>query len=262
MERVHMNRLLVFASILMLTMNGCTRATERAVSHPDFSGVWTSPGAEYVHLPEQTKPKFTSLAATNLAHYESNYDIGKDDPAVVCFLKGMPWTVLMRPRDYPVEIYQTSDRVFMFFVLYDTYRSIRLNEATFPENLPPAANGYSIAHWDNNALIIETRNMPAINPISPYPRSDQARVIERWTIEQHPQLGEILRVAVTVYDPVIYKEPGHGDMIFKRAPAGTKVGGYNCSAQLWDDYVARRESAIAAKTSVSKTAHKAPNNLN
>ena len=248
-----MNRLLVSTGALILLLSGCSKSTERTVTRPDFSGVWTSPGAEYVHLPEQTKPKFTAQAAANLAHYETNYDIGKDDPAVVCFLKGMPWTVLMRPRDYPVEIYQTPDRVFMFFELYDTYRSIRLNEATFPENLPPAANGYSIAHWEDNSLIIETRNMPAINPISPYPRSDQARVIERWTIEQHPQLGETLHVAVTVYDPVIYAEPGHGEMIFKRAPPGTKVGGYNCSAQLWDNYVTRRESEVATKSSDPKT---------
>jgi hypothetical protein len=241
------NRWVVVAVVVVFSPTACTEAPLPPTEHPDFSGVWTSPGAEYVRLPEQNSPKFTPDAARNLAHYERHYDMGREDPAVVCLLKGMPWTILMRPRDYPVEIYQTGDRVIMFFELYDTHRNIRLDETTFPEKLPPAANGYSIAHWEENALMIETRNMPAINPISPYPRSDQARVLERWTLRQHPQLGETLHVDVTVHDPLIYAEPGRGEMIFKRAPVDTKVGGYNCPAQLWDDYVTRREQEIAAR---------------
>lgn len=244
----------------MLGLSACYDSPAPTASHPDFSGVWTSPGAEYVRLPEQNSPKFTAEAAKNVAYYYSHYNFGSEDPAIVCLLKGMPWTILMRPRDYPVEIYQTTDRIIMFFELYDTHRNIRLDENTFPENTPPAANGYSIAHWEKDTLVIETRNMPAINPISPYPRSDQARVIERWTLRQHPQLGETLHVDVTLYDPLIYTEPGRGEMIFKRAPAGTKVGGYNCPSTLWDDYVARREQEMAANSQRPDGAK--PNNKN
>jgi hypothetical protein len=244
----HGLRRLAFTVVGLLVISGCDEAREPSAPPADFSGVWTSPGAEYVRLPEQNSPKFTAEAARNLAHYERHYDPGSEDPAMVCLLKGMPWTILLRPRDYPVEIYQTSDRIVMFFELYDTSRNIRLDEQSFPENLPPAPNGYSVAHWEGKALVIETRNMPAINPISPYPRSDQAHIIERWTLQQHPQLGETLHVEVTMHDPEIYAEPGRGEMIFKRAPAGTKVGGYNCSSQLWDDYVARREQELALAT--------------
>jgi hypothetical protein len=246
------------APLAVLTFAACAKAPDSAAPRPDFSGIWTSPGAEYVRLPEQNSPRFTAEAERNIAHYERHYDQGSEDPAVVCLLKGMPWTILMRPRDYPVEIYQTADRIIMFFELYDTYRNIRLDEKTFPENLPPAPNGYSLAHWEGKELVIETRNMPAINPVSPYPRSEQARVIERWSLRQHPQLGESLHVDVTMHDPLIYTSPGRGEMIFVRAPAGTKVGGYNCPAQLWDDYVTRREKEIAAAVSSADIGKPAP----
>ncbi len=215
--------------------------------HTDFSGVWRSAGPDYAVLPEQNAAKFTPDAARGLEYYRAHFHPGKDDPAVVCLLKGMPWTILLRPRDYPVEIYQTPERVVMFFELYDTHRNILLGEKTFPDDVPPSGNGYSIAHWEGDALVIETRNLTATNPVTPYPRSEEARIVERWTRGTDAQLGDVLRVDITVHDPRVFTEPGRGWVTFHRSPPGTRVGGYNCSEQLWDNYVDKRRAEVEGR---------------
>jgi hypothetical protein len=196
---------------------------------------------------DDNHPKFTAAAQANLDYYRKHFDPVRDDPANVCLLKGMPWTMLLRPRNYPVEIYQTADRIVMSFELYDTYRNIFLDRDQIPDDVPPSGNGYSIGRFEGDALVVETGQLTALNPIGPYQRSEQARVIERWTLRQHPTLGQTLHVDITVRDPAVYAEPGRGEMLFKRSSPGTRVGGYNCSETLWDEYVKRRREEIEAR---------------
>lgn len=215
-----------------------------AAAHPDFSGMWISAGSEYVKMVEANNPKFTPQALANLAYYEKHFNPATEEPVIVCLLKGMPWTMLLRPRDYPVEIYQTRDRLIMFFELYDTHRNIFLDRKRIADEAPPSGNGYSIGRWEGKTLVVETGRLTALNPIGPYQRSEQAHVTERWNLRQDATLGETLHVDVRVDDPLVFTEPGRGEMLFKRARPGTQVGGYNCSEALWTDYVEARKAQI------------------
>ena len=201
-------------------------------------------GLDYTILPDENSPKFTALAQKRLEFYAQHFDLVKDSPANLCFVKGMPWTMLFRARTYPMEIYQTPDRIFVNFEPYDGKRVIHFDRTQFPENVPPSADGYSIGHWEGKTLVIETRNLTARNPVSPTQRSDKARIIERWRLLPHREFGQILDVDVVVEDPEIFVVPAHGHSAFKRAPAGVEVGGYNCSESLWDDFVAHKISGI------------------
>jgi hypothetical protein len=206
----------------------------------DFSGIWEMAKLEYTVLPDENSPKFTPQARARLDFYAQHFDPVKDSPANLCFVKGMPWTMLFRARNYPMAIYQSRERIFMTFEPFDGKRIIHLDRSEFPEVVPPSADGYSIGRWEGQTLVIETRHMTARNPVSPTQRSDKARIIERWRLLPHEEFGRILDVAVTFDDPETFLEPAQGHSAFKRAPAGVEVGGYNCVDSLWDDFVTNR----------------------
>lgn len=218
-----------------------------AAKHPNFAGVWQLTSMDRVIMPE-SNGEFTPQAKANLDHFKQYYKGEDADPAVkVCLSKGMPWSSLIRARDYPVEIYQAEDRIIMLYELYDQWRSIRINGAPKPDNYPESVNGYSVAHWDGDTLVIETTGMLALNPIGPHQRSASAKIVERWHLKQDPELGELLVVDLVQDDPEVYVKPAVGHNEMKRAAPDVVVGGYNCGASLWDDHVARMEQAIAAR---------------
>ena len=212
--------------------------------HPDFSGVWQLASPERIVTPDQTG-EFTPEAKANLEHFRKFYHGDDADPAAsVCLNKGLPWSALIRARDYPTEIYQTPDRIIVMLELYDQYRNIRINGAPKPDNFPESWNGYSVAHWEGDTLVIETTGLAQINPIGPNLRSRQAKVTERWHLKQDPELGELLVVDLVQEDPEVYAKPGTGHGEMKRAPAGTVVGGYGCTTALWDAHVEKVEERI------------------
>ncbi|MGE0115955.1 MAG: hypothetical protein AB7T07_13865 [Steroidobacteraceae bacterium] len=235
----------IMIRMMLLLAGGITAAT--AGNRPDFSGVWEMADLEYTVIPEENHPRFTEQTRRDIENYQKNYDPKKDDPVNVCFVKGMPWTMLFRARGYPMEVYQTDKRVVMFFEPYDGYRNIRLDRKVFPDSVPRSANGYSIGHWEGDTLVIETRNLTGRNPISPTHRSEQARIIERWKFQQDAKYGQVLDVDVTMDDPEVFIEPAKGHGVFKRAPAGVEVGGYNCSEALWSDYIDKRRAEVESK---------------
>jgi hypothetical protein len=224
--------------LLLASHFGCVHAG--TVSHPDFSGVWETAAMELVVMPEANHPHYTQQAAKNINTYETQFSVTKDDPASFCFLKGMPWTMLIRARTYPLEIYQTDQRIVMFFELYDTYRNIRLDRSAVPDGFLPSANGYSYARWEGETLVVETGGLLNMHPIGQNHRSDKAHIVERWRLQQHAIYGEVIDVDIRFDDPEIYTEPVTAHQVLKRSPPGVVVGGYNCSANLWENYIERR----------------------
>lgn len=214
--------------------------------HPDFNGVWEVAAPEVVIRPEVNHPKHTERTKRNIEEYETRFDSNRDDPAKLCFLKGMPWTMLIGARNYPTEIYQTDQRIIMFFELYDQHRNIRLDRTAVPENYPPSANGYSYARWEGETLVVETGGLLDMNAIGQNHRSGKAHFVERWRLLRHPVYGEVIDIDITFDDPEIYLEPVKAHQILKRAPEGVVVGGYNCSSTLWDEYVERRKQELGS----------------
>jgi hypothetical protein len=214
-----------------------------SAANPDFSGVWEGAKRELVILPQMSgtlTPK--AKAAADL--YRAKFDAVIDDPAKVCLARGMPWTMLSRARNYPVEIYQTTDRIFATFELYDQTRVLRINGPTKSQDYPASPNGWSVAHWDGQALVIETTGLGPLNLVGPVQRGENAKISERWTLRDDPEFGRVLDVEMTVDDPDIYVTPARAHQLFKRSPKGVFPGGYNCSAALWDDHIEHRKAEL------------------
>lgn len=206
--------------------------------HPDFSGVWQTADPALIIRPELNNPPLTDEARKWADDYKQKFDFGGvDDPAKFCVPRGMPWTMMGRARDYPAEIIQTEKDIIMRFEVEDTSRRIRIGETEFPQNVPESDNGYSIAHWEGQTLVVETRGMMEHTYPDPYLRSPNAKVIERLTRTTDPRFGDVIIDEIILEDPLIYKEPARGYQVFKRSPEGTYVGGYNCPQSLWRDHI-------------------------
>jgi hypothetical protein len=213
---------------------------------PSFNGVWVMAAYDLVYLPQEHDPPYNEQTRANMERLRTVFDPVIDDPAQYCVRMGMPWRMLNRARDYPVEIYQTDQRVIMLFEGHDDYRSIRLDRTTVPENLPALANGWSNAVWNGEQLLITTSNVTGRTEINPLQRSESAVITERWTLSRHPEHGEVIEIDITMVDPERYDGPIHARNVYKRAAPGIEVGGYNCADALWEEHLIRREEELAA----------------
>lgn len=213
---------------------------------PNFNGVWVMASYDLVWLPQEHDPPYTPEIKAEMERYTTRFVPKQDDPAQLCVRMGMPWRMLNRARDYPVEIYQNPDRIIMLFEGHDDYRSIRLDRTTVPENLPALGNGWSNASWDGDTLVITTSNLTGRSTINPLQRSEEAVVTERWTMRVHPEFGDVIEIDITMVDPQRYTAPIKARNVYKRAQPGVEVGGYNCADALWEDYLAKREAEVAA----------------
>lgn len=206
--------ILSLASFIMIA--GPTHAQ----SIPDLSGVWqrSSPGdAPLVPSPPMTAwgkerfdlakpihgPRTTSATEANSAELQ-------------CLPMGFPATYY-RPR--PFEIVQLADRAIMLFEVDHFWRVIYMDGREFPEVPLHTWNGYSIGHYEGDALVIETRHMLGwqaenvqrwIDRLG-HPFSDDATIIERIRRVDH----ETIVNEVTIDDPIAYEEPFTGTLTFR-----------------------------------------------
>jgi hypothetical protein len=155
--------------------------------------------------------------------------------------------MLGRARNYPTEIIQYPDRIFMVFELYDQFRQIHLDGTPKPADFGPSPSGWSVGHWEGQSLVIETTGMPTLNLFGVMQRTEDAKVTERWQLGQHPDYGEVLNVDITVEDPAIFATPARAHQVFKRSKPGVVPGGYNCSSSLWDDHIEARKAELGIK---------------
>ena len=70
--------------------------------------------------------------------------------------------------------------------------------------------GMSVGHWEGNTLVVETIGLDnrAWLDTFGFPKSDQSRVVERYTLTD----PETLELEQTLYDPVYYTEPWISDI--------------------------------------------------
>jgi hypothetical protein len=222
---------------------GAELAAQRAPVN--FNGIWEMLDAKYVNRPGGPKapytPKYAEQMAWFLKHFDTN---GVDDRIKLCDDRGMPWVITSRARTYPHEIYQNEDRIFMVFEGMDSERNIHLGKAEFPSDDGTSHMGYAIGRWEGSALVIETRKLTPRPMPDPFPRSARARVVERWTMERNPEVGDVISLDGMYEDPEVFGEPLKISQKWKRAQPGVRILSYNCPQSLWDNHVGARKKAL------------------
>lgn len=174
----------------------------------------------------------------------SGHDIA--DPSNQCADFSPPFILQMQQR---LQIIQMAKEIVFIYSGDDQVRHVRLNES-HPAKVMPSAMGHSIAHYDGDALVIDTIGIK----LAPYtvvdrfgtPQSEAMHVIERYHLidadearaaqERHEQTagrtggkegnwafdpGEKrgLQIEVTVDDPGIFTTQWSGNLTYRHTLA-------------------------------------------
>ncbi|WP_459568192.1 hypothetical protein [Cupriavidus sp. 8B] len=236
------NRVLAGFSVgMMLTASAMAQV-------PDFSGIWMPAEQKLVVRPDMNNPPYTPRARAELAFLKENFDPKVSDPGLFCYPNGMPWLVATR-APFPVEILQENNRLFMLFEAHSAVRRIFMDGRKMPADYVPSQEGYSTAKWEGKTLVIETVGLSDRGSYVLLKRSEKARVIERWTLINHPQYGKAIEIKMVMNDSENYLEPRSSYQLLKKAPENTVFAEYDCAgSNFWEPHVQKRLQEIEKQT--------------
>ena len=203
-----------------------TAPAPRLNGKPDVSGLWQAertPESEYnavlgagftamqpdtseitknvVNLFWGVKPEDEPLrpeAAAILKHRrQSNFEY----PYVRCLPNGVPLALLIRT----FKIIHTPQEIVMFSETADLPRQIHLDGRPLPKSPDPTWMGYSVGHWEGDALVIDTTGLNDRSWLdaSGHPRSESMHITERY----HRRDFGHMDLEITFDDPTYYTRP-------------------------------------------------------
>jgi hypothetical protein len=179
---------------------------------PDFSGVWDHP---YVNDMAATgrNPKvqkgagaipYTEAGKANIAAY----DPANGDYTGMCMPFGLTRSM---NSPYPIQIFQ-NDKYVAFLFEQSTWFHIAPFKAAHADELEPTWFGTSIARWDGDTLIVETKGFNGFTRLDTRgnPHSDKLQVVQTFT---HIDAGHVA-YTMTITDPVNYTRPWTNERTF------------------------------------------------
>ncbi len=138
---------------------------------------------------------------------------------------------------YPMEIVQRPEQINITYEAHNEVRRVFFGDRNAPEkDRIPSRSGYSEGRWEGNTLVITTNNLvDAVDQGTPH--SDQAVIVERWTMEGKDAQGRrIMLVEMTMTDPKFYTEPVKLTKRFAEVPNG-RILPYECTAETWHNRI-------------------------
>ena len=182
--------------------------------HVDFSGVWFQgaagsqtydAGARRQFDPKVTPeepPPFQPWAAAKVkAMTSTDFELGR--ASVTCMPRGVPGMVLLTP--YPFQLVSTAGMLVQLNELNNNFRVVYIDGRKHDPDPDPGFLGDEIAHWDGDALIVDTIAIDerTWNNFTGWFHSDKEHVIEKFT---RPDLNHLF-VQVTIEDPKVLTKP-------------------------------------------------------
>lgn len=183
-------------------------APASAADVPDLSGVWmaTSPrSAITANLPELTPRARADLEAFDPL----------DDPVIRCVVPGFPRSGLVV---YPFEIVQTETMLVFLYEHFGMVRRIYLDGRQPPDYLPPARMGYSVGHWDDDELVVQTTHVAeGLLNGQGLPQYGDVSVVERYRL-----VGDSTHLVadVTITAPQSFDGPWTRHLTWELDPGG------------------------------------------
>ena len=214
---------------------------ESAAAQEDFTGVWQAFASERP-AGAGSDPTLTAEGQAKVDAWFAEQGDNYVESGSYCVPHGMP-TTMTALVSYPIEIIHSRNRITMLAELEMQMRRIFMDGRDFPEDHPHTRMGYSIGHWDDETLVIETALLTEFLERN-WPRTEGTTIVERvyrtTRDASPPALGyvqandsdEILAIEITVTDPALYPEPQQITMYFQRIPDDSFLE-YDCAAELW-----------------------------
>jgi hypothetical protein len=191
---------------------------------PDLSGVWETDTKYNFNLAADLPPGAVPMTPWAKAIYDQRQaTLGKDDPEGFCLPPGFP---RVNGVPFPQKIIQTSSAVVVLYETRATFRQIFLDGRRPIADTQPTWMGYSVGHWEDDALVVETSGFNDKTWLDDdgHPHTEALRVTERLT---RPDVGH-LRAEITITDPQAYSRPWTVTQVFTLLPAGDLLE-YACS---------------------------------
>lgn len=204
-----------------------------------IAGIWLPDASRSQRLPADVP--YTPEGRRIVDAWRASHDPIEDDPGRFCQAPGMP-SLALGGADYPVEIIVTPAQITILMELHQQVRRVFMSLDAHPERLFPQRNGHSIGHWDDDTLVVDTRDIRGITYGS-VPHSDRVQVVERWRVID---AGDSLVNELTITDPVMFAEPVVLRQYYRRAPPGTRMLEYECTEGMWLEHERARERAQRA----------------
>src|ERR1700680_3151249 len=208
--------------------SGAAKSDNSVPADPhDFSGMWEFfngvPGQGIYATPSKDHPPMTPWAKAKYDETKPGYGPkaqgGGNDPILKCYPTGIP-RILFFPQ--PFEIFQTPERVFMFFERDHAWRQIWTDGRGHPKDLAPTWMGDSIGKWDGDTFVVDTVGFNDKSWLDAYgnPHSDEMHVIERYK-----RVDRItLTMQLIIDDPKAYTKTWVSDTkIYKLLPSQQAV---------------------------------------
>lgn len=192
-----------------------------AMAEPDITGTWDYQGrVEAVRDINTNKPpvvpevqalfdKRAKLAAAGVTRRVAN---------MLCLPTGFP---SMMQWKSPIEVLQTKGRVTVLSEHdpgNDEARTIYLNKP-MPAEVEPSWNGYSVARWEGETLVIRTAGLNDRGGVFGLPRGETTKITERMFLRD---AGKTLIDEVTVTDPKTLTRPWTVTLKYSRMPEDTE----------------------------------------
>ena len=169
---------------------------------PDLSGIWMEPGLKYL-INVAADLKEVPFQPWAEAEYKRRVDtLGKDDPNNFCLPSGYPEKDAVTS---PWKIVQTPGLVIILYESRTIFRQIFTDGRQLPVDPNPNWQGYSIGHWDGDALVVETAgsNGKVWMDTNGHPVTDALKLTERF---RRRDMGH-LDLEITIDDPKAYTKP-------------------------------------------------------
>ena len=202
------------ALLLSFALGSAMRAV--AGEPPDLSGVWL-----VVNPPHALKtidgeaPPLTPAAQ---AIYDQRMKAAAEgdrsfDGMTRCLPPGLPRLLLVKE---PFEILQKPKVIYFLFQLNRLPRRVYLGEQ-LPADPDPHWLGYSVAHWDGNALVIDSAGFNDLTVLDDagMPHSEDLHLTERYELSPD---GTHLEARFTIEDPKTFTHPWTTRVQFIKRP--------------------------------------------
>jgi hypothetical protein len=205
-------------------------AAKNNVSAPadphDLSGMWeffaNIPGQGIYATPSKDHPPMTPWAKAKYDEAKPGYGPkaqgGGNDPILKCNPTGIP-RILFFPQ--PLEIFQTPERVFMFFERDHAWRQIWTDGRSHPKDLAPTWMGDSIGKWEGDTFVVDTIGLNEKSWLDFYgdPHSEDIHLIERYKRVDRNTMS----IQLVVEDPKAYTSTWVGDTKSYKLLTGKKA---------------------------------------
>lgn len=234
-------------------------AARSAEAHPELSGIWTwyiepgqarrarttTTGGPALDLP------YTAEGRQKVQAYRALVASTSDNPGAHCLGSGMPES-LMFSGGYPMEIIQRPEQITIIYEAHSEIRRLYFGDKVIPPaDRIPARNGYSVAHWEDDTLVVETTALKEQEDQA-YPHGDQAHIVERYHLVRDAKGTKVLQADWTLTDPEFYTKPVTATKKWALDPKGILLP-YECDEEAWLDHL---EELKKGKPGASAAAYK------